>query len=366
MLSPWFRSGTAASALVRSFLSQSWPSAPSFALQDLVTKGSEAGRVFIVTGANTGIGLEVAKALYISGATIYLACRSPERAAKAIDEIRSTSKDTAPGHYADGGAPEGDLHFLHLDLADMASVHAFAAAFAARESRLDLLFHIAGVGNVPRGTKTAQGLEAHLGINCVAPLALTQALHPLLRSTASAPGVAAGSVRVVWTASLSMETFTPRGGVDLAVLDDDDALSRVHPWRAYGVSKCGNWFLARECARRFRDDGIVSAAVNPGQLRTDAWRHVSGIIMSLLRPTMYDARMGVLPMLYAAFAPEVATEGCGCYVVPWGRIAARSAREDIEDALRGGVAERFWEWCDAKARGAAKKGASASFTAQER
>lgn len=358
MATPWFHPGSSALGLLRSFLSQCWPPAPAFAPQDLLPQGSAAGRVFIVTGANSGIGLELVKALHLGGATVYLACRSAERAAKAIDEVKSAYHNSTSRRHSDD-APEGGgaLHFLPLDLADLASVHAFAAAFSARESRLDVLFHVAGVANVPRGTTTAQGLEAHLGTNCVAPLALTQSLRRLLASTAYLPGMAPGSVRVVWTASLSMETFTPRGGVDFRVLEGDDAaLSRVHPWRAYGVSKCGNWFLARECARRFREDGVASAAVNPGQLRTDAWRHVSGPVMWLMRPTMYDAHMGVLSMLYAGFAPEVAARGDGCYVMPWGRIMRRCAREDIEEALRGGAAERFWEWCDSKAREVFKKG----------
>ena len=347
MASPWLQLGWSALALLRSFVAQSWPPAPSFAPEDLLTPGSQSGRVFIVTGANSGVGLALVKALRLGGATIYFACRSAERAAKAIEEV--AGQDTAT-HGLGKAIPEGSLHFLPLDLADLASVPAFAAAFAARESRLDLLFHVAGVGNVPRGTTTAQGLEAHLGTNCVAPLALTQALRPLLRATASRPDVLAGSVRVVWTASLSMETFTPRGGIDLAVLDDDAALRSVHPWRAYGVSKCGNWFLARACARRLADDGVISAAVNPGQLRTDAWRHVSGLLMLLMRPTMYDAHMGALPMLYAGFAPEVAARRDGCYVMPWGRVMQRCAREDIEEALRGGADDRFWQWCDTKAR----------------
>lgn len=355
MVNPWFHLTSSTLGLLGSILSQCWPRAPEFSLQDFIAQGSVAGHIFIVTGANSGIGLELVKALYLGGATVYMACRSPERAANAVDEVKSAYQDITSRYHADD-TPEGTLHFLPLDLADLLSVRAFSAAFADRESRLDVLFHVAGVANVPSGSKTAQGLEAHLGTNCVGPLALTQALRPLLRSTASLRGIPAGSVRVVWTASLSMETFTPRGGVDFGVLEDDAALFQVHPWNLYGVSKCGNWFLARECARRFRDDGIVSAAVNPGQLRTDAWRHVSGSIMWLMRPTMYDAHMGLFPMLYAGFAPDVATKGDGCYVMPWGRIMQRCAREDIEQALHDGAAERFWEWCVSKAQEAFENG----------
>lgn len=350
----WYGSPT---ILLRSFLTQYFPPRPTFTAND-IPPGSQAGRVFLITGANSGIGLELLKALYPTGARIWLACRSKERAEQAIRSVEAVYAEIHPPTYS------ATLLFLRLDLDDLYSVRAAAAALLSHETRLDVLFNIAGVGNVPAGTTTLQGLEAHIGINCVAPLLLTQELLPLLRSTATGRlDMGLGSVRVIWTSSLSMEMFSPAGGIDFTWLgsalpsvingkqhkqhhQNHDKLRHQHPWRAYGASKCGNWFLARECARRFTADGIVSLAVNPGQLRTDAWKHVSGAIMFLMRPTMYEPRMGALPMLYAAFAPEVAEVDGGCYVLPWGRIAGSCAREDIEKALEGGAAERFWEWCE--------------------
>lgn len=112
------------------------------------------GRVFIVTGGNSGIGLALIKLLYPTGAKIYLACRSEERARAAIKEVVDGAAAT-PDH--------GSLEYMHLDLNDLTTIKASAAAFAQRESRLDILWNNAGIAGAPAGTKTKQGLEGHIG-----------------------------------------------------------------------------------------------------------------------------------------------------------------------------------------------------------
>lgn len=161
------------------------------------------GRVFIITGGNSGIGLALAKALYPKGAKIYLACRSEARAQAAIQEIL--------GEYDDDkndGLP-GTLVYMHLDLNDLATIAASAAFFAEREPRLDILWNNAGIAGSPVGTKTAQGYEGHVGVNCVAPLLFTQSLLPQLRAAAAASN-SPGATRVVWTSSVIIERLRPR------------------------------------------------------------------------------------------------------------------------------------------------------------
>lgn len=113
------------------------------------------GRVFIVTGGNSGIGLALIKLLYPTGAKIYLACRSEERARAAIKEVVDGAAATSDGH--------GSLEYMHLDLNDLTTIKASAADFAKRESRLDVLWNNAGIAGSPAGTKTKQGLEGHIG-----------------------------------------------------------------------------------------------------------------------------------------------------------------------------------------------------------
>lgn len=204
----------------RSYWDQSFPpSPPTFTEKDLVP-GSQVGRIFIVTGGNSGLGLELIKMLYPTGATIYMASRSQERVQQAIDQVTMTRED-------EGG---NRLHYLHLDLDDLTTVKKSAAQFAALETRLDVLWNNAGIGAAPPGTTTKQHIEGHLGINCVGPLLFTQELLPLLRNAAAS--TPEHSVRVVWAASLSMEVFSPVGGIDFGLVNMG---STQNPTREYAM-----------------------------------------------------------------------------------------------------------------------------------
>lgn len=318
--------------MLRSLFAQWLPPSPKFTDKDVP---SQAGKVFIVTGGNSGLGKALIEYLYPTGATIYMASRSKERAEEAIDEI--TAKTPAP-------ATPGVLKFLHLDLDDLEAVRASAASFAAQETRLDVLFNNAGVGGVPVGSKTKQGLESHIGVNCVAPLLFTQELLGLLKSTAA--NAPPGSVRVVWAASILVETNAPKGGIDFDSIDSGATQNFV---RDYSTSKCGNGFLALEGARRYGSDGIISVAQNPGQLNTEVFRYLGPITREVLRRlVLYDVRFGVYTMLYAAFSPEITMETNGAYILPWGRIRATNPRPDIQEAVDTGVAKKFWDWCEQK------------------
>jgi NAD(P)-dependent dehydrogenase (short-subunit alcohol dehydrogenase family) len=315
-----------------SLYTQCFPPSPTF-VDSYV--GPQLRRVFLITGGNSGLGLELVKRLYPTGATIYLACRSQERAEAAIQEVIDVAKK------ADISTP-GKLKFLHLDLADLSSIRKSAAAFTEQESRLDILWNNAGIGGCPVGTTTAQGIEGHVGVNCVGALMLTQALLPLLRAAVrdSPPG----SVRVVWTASLSIEAFAPVGG---ARLDQLNCGSTQYPVGDYAQSKVGNWWLAIEMARRYAIYGIVSVAQNPGQLDTDVWKHQAWWLMILVRPTLYKRSFGAYTMLYAGFSKDLVV-GDMRYVMPWGRLRIwnECPRRDIVEAMERGGPKWFWEWCE--------------------
>src|SRR5207244_3343449 len=110
----------------------------------------QTGRTAVVTGANSGIGLAVARALAWSGAHVVLACRDARRGAGAVALITG------------GGVPAERVSLLPLDLADLSSVRAFSVAFAAEHSRLDILVNNAGVLGRPKRF-TADGFETHFG-----------------------------------------------------------------------------------------------------------------------------------------------------------------------------------------------------------
>ncbi|KAL8735461.1 MAG: hypothetical protein Q9181_002804 [Wetmoreana brouardii] len=314
-----------------SYWTQTFPGSPSFTESSIL---SQTGRVFIVTGGNSGIGFELVKILYSKGGTVYMASRSEPKASAAIKNIEESASSSL-----------GKLHFLHLDLDDLHSVRASAAAFAAQESRLDVLWNNAGISAVPNGSKTKQGIEQHIGDNCVAPLLFSQLLLPQLRFTAAdAPK---SSVRVVWTSSFLVDTAAPPGGLVLAEL----TAPLNDPVRNYAASKAGNWFLAAEWARRFADDDILSLTQNPGSLSTDIWRHTSRWLRALVSPLLYKPIYGAYTEAWAGLSPVVTMENAGQYAIPWGRWHP-SPRKDILKSLetkdRGGtgVAEDFWDWCE--------------------
>lgn len=321
---------------------QWFPPKPTFTEANL---SRQDGRVFIVTGGNSGIGLALIKFLYPTGARIYLACRSEERAKAAMEEVIDEYKaDTMASKDAQTGP--GELVFMHLDLNDLKTVKASAAFFAQRETRLDIIWNNAGVAGVPTGTKTAQNLEGHIGVNCVAPLLFTQELLPQLRAAVktSPPG----STRVIWSSSMIIERFAPHGGIDLTDLDRMNAAGTGSENASvdYAMSKAGNWFFAAEGARRWGPDGIVTVTQNPGMINTTVWKHQPNWLMAAMQPTFSPPKMGAYTMLFSAFSGDVGLDNNGVYILPFGRVQVKSVRGDIVEAIQEGKALEFWEWCE--------------------
>ncbi|MFB5676518.1 oxidoreductase [Paenibacillus terreus] len=237
----------------------------------------QTGRVAIVTGSNSGIGWEAARALANKGATVIMACRSIDKATPAADQINALK-------------PAGKVVVMALDLGDLASVRAFATDFRQNYQRLDLLINNAGVAHPPYG-KTAQGFEQQFGINHLGHFALTGLLLDRLGAT---PGA-----RIVTVSSISH-----RSGI---IHFDDLNLERNYkPSRGYAQSKLANLLFTYELQRRLVTAGqsTLAVAAHPGWSATNALRHSS--FMRRLNPMFAQPpKMGVLPTLYAATAPDV-------------------------------------------------------------
>jgi NAD(P)-dependent dehydrogenase (short-subunit alcohol dehydrogenase family) len=157
--------------------------------------------VFIVTGGDSGVGLALVKILYHAGGKVYIAGRSREKAAQAIDDIKAAASDRE-GY--------GQLEFLELDLSDLRTVKHAVEGFKSKETRLDVLWNNAAVSSCPPDSRSAQGMEMQMATNPVGPYLFTELLQPLLWETAKL--TPEGSVRVVWTASLVAEMQAPKGG----------------------------------------------------------------------------------------------------------------------------------------------------------
>ena len=298
------------------------------------------GRVFIVTGGNSGVGEQLSRILYQAGGKVYILTRDEAKSKRVISEITANKTPKS-----------GSLHFISVDFTDLSTIAPAVKSFLASESRLDVLFNNAGVGGVHIEQRTSQGLEMHMGINTVGPFLLSKLLYPILTSTSKRADVRPGSVRIIWTASVMVEMMAPEGGVDLSQLDNWSPDRNEH----YSASKTANWFLANEFHRRFRDSGVVNIAQNPGSLRTNVWRNTKFREYALFYPIFSRPIDGAHTNLWCGVSPEITIEDGGRYVMPWGRWHP-GQREDITQALKtkeeGGTGEALglWNWCEKTVR----------------
>jgi NAD(P)-dependent dehydrogenase (short-subunit alcohol dehydrogenase family) len=281
----------------------------------------QQGRVAIVTGANSGLGLVTARMLAAAGATVVLACRNEAKAQEAAAEI---------GRRVPGATVEVGV----LDLGDLASIEGFSAEQDARHERIDLLVNNAGVMYTPRGT-TADGFELQFGTNHLGHFALTGRLLPALLRTEGS--------RVVTVSSLEHR----RGHLRL----DDLMLEKGYGrYRAYRQSKLANASFAIELDRRLRTAGVglISTIAHPGYSATNLQvtgpplpdRVLAAIGNRLLAQS---AEMGALPQVYAATAPGVVG---GSYIGPGGIGELRGhpkVVQAIDEANDPDIARRLWD-----------------------
>lgn len=247
----------------------------------------QTGKTVLITGANSGIGYEAARALAQHGATVVLACRNRAKAEDAVEKIAATN-------------PSGSTEILEMDLADLASVERAAKEFLANHDRLDLLINNAGLMAIPLG-RTAQGFEMQIGVNHLGHFAFTAHLMPLILKS--------GPARIV-----NISSMGHRGGrIDFDYLNWER--KRYSPWRAYFQSKLANLLFTRDLQRRLSasDAKAIAVSAHPGGANTNlGHENPGGLLNSLMfaaRPVIYfftqSAAMGALPTLRAATAPGV-------------------------------------------------------------
>ncbi|HZG78764.1 MAG TPA: oxidoreductase [Paenibacillus sp.] len=283
----------------------------------------QRGKTVVVTGASSGIGLEAAKVLASKGADVVLAVRNAAKGEAAVRRIREA-------------APGANLQLLPLDLADLGSVRAFAAAYReARGERLDLLINNAGVMIPPYG-KTKDGFELQFGSNHLGHFALTGLLLPSL--------LAAGNgARVVTLTSIAARS----GRIDFDNLDGSRGYGAM---KFYSQSKLANLLFALELQRRLSAAGAsaISVACHPGISTTNLMSRGSGkqtgwFMKMLLASVGHSAEMGALPTLYAATNPAIRG---GELIGPSGRGARRGYpaldRVGLAKDDRA-VADRLWD-----------------------
>lgn len=283
----------------------------------------QTGRTFIVTGANSGTGREATRRLAAAGAYVIMAVRTPSKGEDARAEILTES-------------PGAQLEVRQLDLADLASVRAFAAGILAEDTPVDVLVNNAGVMAPPKRQVTADGYELQFGSNFLGPFALTNLLLPRLLES-SAP-------RVVTMSSIVANFGSIR-------FNDPQWQKRYIPFGAYAQSKLADQLMGQRLAdvAGSRQWNLLSTTAHPGYTRTNLQSSGANLgrkgapkppVTRTILPSQ-DVSIGAEPLLVAATSPKVEQGG---YYGPsrmFGAVGPTKKTKLPRSARRAGVTDRL-------------------------
>ena len=273
------------------------------------------GKTVVVTGANSGIGLEAAEALAGMGARVIVTARNADKGRAAVAGI----VQRLGGH--------GQVQLVVFDLADLSSVRRGADEILDQTPRLDVLLNNAGVVLSERHV-TVDGFEATFATNHLGPFLLTNLLLDRLRESAPA--------RIVNVASTAHNTA--RKGIPF---DDLQSTRRYRGMRVYGESKLANILFTLELARRLAGTGVTANALHPGTVRTgygadgDA-RGFLAVGIKIAKPFFLSPAQGARTSIYLASSPEVAGI-TGQYFDKCKPAKSRPWAQDAE------AAQRLWQ-----------------------
>ena len=276
------------------------------------------GKNALVTGANTGLGLETTRVLALRGANVTMACRDLRKADAARQAILGESV---------GAIEEEQLDVLQLDLNSLEKTRAAALEYCNRGTPLHLLINNAGI-MIPMKRITEDGFEGHLGINHLAHFLFTNLLLDPLK--------AANGARVVVLSSAAMAFATLN-----ETLEDINWEARKYKgFASYGDSKLMNHLFARELTRRYSDEGIVANALHPGVIGTELGRDQSlpfMLVGIVAMPFMKTIPQGAATTVLVATADAYAKKG-GLYFKD-----CRESKPQHKHAGSDALAEKLWQ-----------------------
>lgn len=296
---------------------------------DVIAGISLAGKMAVVTGASSGLGVETARVLAAAGAQVLMLARDKDKLDGVVNIL--CEADT-----------QANIHTATVDLADLDSVREAAAAIVQQYPSIDLLINNAGVMACPL-LRTAQGFEMQFGTNHVGHFLFTCLLVPALTNTA----------RVVSLSSAGHQF----GKVDF---DDPNYLRRDYEkWSAYGQSKTANALFAVGLDDRLKDRGVRSYAVHPGVIMTELSRHMDQEDFEMIRArapqgkgkvmVLKTVEQGAATSVWAATSPTLADKGAlyleDCHIAD---AASPGAEGGVESyALDHADADRLWALSEA-------------------
>lgn len=273
-----------------------------------------SGKKVIVTGGNSGIGLETAAALAGAGASVTITARHRAKGEAALAEIRSRHASS-------------DVDLVTFDLASFESVRSGAAELLERLVRIDVLVNNAGLMQSER-SETVDGLETTFQVNHLGPFLLTVLLLDRLKTSAPA--------RIVNVASTAHQAA--RSGLDFSDLQSTGSYAGM---AVYGRSKLANIYFTTELARRLQGTGVTANCLHPGTVRSGfAADGDSGGLFSIgiaiARPFMIGPAKGAETSVYLASSPEVEGVTGKYFVKCRARTPSKAARDEA-------AAKRLWE-----------------------
>lgn len=284
------------------------------------------GKVYIVTGASSGLGLFSARELLLKGATVYLFAKTKSKLDAAIESL--IEKD---------GIAKDRVHGVLIDYADLTSIKPALTVFLEAETRLDGIIHNAGMNNSDVTAKTSQNHRLLFGVNALAPFVVQEFLNNIIiKTAATAPK---NSVRIVWVASSAHWLSPNEGGINLD--DIENANGAKGSMNDYGTSKTWNIYEAALWAKKHADSGVVSVSVHPGMIGTDIGRNMSSFRQKLFSKVSNPLYKGGFTVLYPFLNPSVTTEDNGSYYKPFG--VKGYVRSDIQEGINSEKGEKAYE-----------------------
>jgi dehydrogenase/reductase SDR family protein 13 len=274
------------------------------------------GQVFLVTGANVGIGRVTAEELARRGGRVILGGRSEARTAPVVEAIRK-------------GTGNPDVEFLEIDLSDLESVRRAAASFLSRDVPLHALVNNAGLAGLR--ALTPQGFELTFGTNHLGPFLFTLLLLDRLKAAGGARVVNVASrahfraKAITWDALRRPASST--GGID-----------------EYGVSKLANVLFTKELARRLAGSDVTTFSLHPGVVATEIWRELPWGLRHLAKLFMISPEEGARTTLHCATAPLASLES-GAYYDSCKPV--RPSRAACDPDLAAELWRRSVEWTGA-------------------
>lgn len=265
------------------------------ALQIIKDEGAEGkltGKVIVITGISSGLGIETARALSYTGAKLVLIARDISKAKTALQDIL---------------APHTVAEYVTMDNTSLSSVRGAAAqVLKATGSQVNILINNAGIMALPDLQRSEDGFEMQLAVNHLAHFLLFELLRPALLASAT-PDF---SSRVVNLSSSAhrIASINETGNYNFEK-------GGYHAWVAYGQSKTANVYMTNEIERRYGSSGLHATAVHPGLIGTPLMKHVDSATLDgwaqneAVGKVMKSVEQGAATTVWAAVASEWENKG---------------------------------------------------------